>query len=82
MTRVRTGHAAGDEGVADESREHRHLALREVDQAHGVVDEDQGEREARVDAAGRDPAEDELEELLHALVAQVGTPHRFVVLQL
>ena len=58
-------HAAIDQGVCDERRQHRHLALGEVDQAHRVVDEDQRQREAREDAADREAADDLLEKFLH-----------------
>ena len=51
---------------ADEGREHRHLALREVDDPRRAVDQDEREREQRVDAAGRDPRHDLLEEVGHA----------------
>ena len=49
----------------DERAEHRHLALREVDDAGGAVDQHEGEREARVDPAGGEPRDDLLEELFH-----------------
>jgi len=46
----------GDQkGPADEGCEHRKLALREVDQPHRAVDQDQGQGEAGVDAAGGEP---------------------------
>ncbi len=59
-------HAAADQREGDERREHRHLALGEVDEAHRVVDEDEREREAGEDPADRDAADDLLEKRLHA----------------
>jgi hypothetical protein len=58
-------HAMRDQGVSDERREHRHLTLGEVDQAHRVVDKDEGQREAAEDAAAGDAAHDLLDEFLH-----------------
>ncbi len=58
-------HPSVDQRVRDERGEHGHLALREVDEAHRVVDQDECEREARKDAANCDPAHDLLEKLLH-----------------
>src|SRR5262249_14896869 len=45
--------------------EHRHLALGEVHDVGGLVDHDQGEGEARVDAPGRQPRQHLLEEDVH-----------------
>ena len=50
-------HAAPEQREREECREHRHLALREVHEAHRVVDEDEREGEARVDAARGDAAQ-------------------------
>jgi hypothetical protein len=47
----------------DVRREGRHLALREVDDVGGAVDEDEREREAGVDRTGGEPGRDLLEEL-------------------
>ena len=63
-------HAAVEQLPADEGREHRHLALREVDDARRAVDQDEREREQRVHAARRDPRDDLLENVGHS-VAQV-----------
>ena len=55
----------------DEGRERRHLALREVEDIRGAVDEDERQREARVDRPLREPAHDLLQKLGHQLVTQV-----------
>jgi hypothetical protein len=49
----------------EEGREHRHLALREVDDVRRPVDEHDRQREARVDGPEGEPADDLLRELLH-----------------
>ena len=49
----------------DVGREHRHLALGEVDHAGGAVDEHERQRERAVDAAGGETRDDLLEELRH-----------------
>jgi hypothetical protein len=54
-----------DQGEGDERCHHRHLSLGEVDKSHRVVDEHEGQREAREDAPGRDAADNKLEEFLH-----------------
>jgi hypothetical protein len=46
----------------DVGREHRHLALREVHQVRRLVDHDQRERDAGIDAAGREAGEDLVQE--------------------
>jgi hypothetical protein len=50
---------------ADEGREHRHLPLREVDDVRRAIDEDEREREQRVDPAGGEAAHDLLPEVRH-----------------
>ena len=50
----------------DVGREHRHLALREVDHAGGAVDQHERERERAVDRPVPEPADDLLEEVGHA----------------
>ena len=49
----------------DVGGEHRHLALGEVDDAGGPVDQDERERQQPVDAAGGEARDDLLEELRH-----------------
>ena len=59
------GHAPCEELPGDEGREHRHLALREIEVVDRLVDHHDGKRHAGVDAAGREPRQDLLEEELH-----------------
>jgi hypothetical protein len=49
----------------DVGAEHRHLALREVDDVGRAVDEDERQREAREDRAGCEAADDLLQEGSH-----------------
>ena len=65
----------------DERRERRHLPLREVDHPRRAVDQDDREREARVDPARREPADDLLPELRRHSVAEVAAPDGFVLAQ-
>jgi hypothetical protein len=48
----------------------------------GLVDHHEREREARVDAAGREPGEHLVDEGVHdiSLVTQIRTPHGVVIL--
>jgi len=48
-------HPPVDQGPADVGREHRQLALREVHDVGGLIDHDQGERQAGVDATVASP---------------------------
>jgi hypothetical protein len=54
-----------DQRPRDVGREHPHLALREVDHVRRAVDQDEREREARVDRAVSEPRHDLLHELRH-----------------
>jgi len=54
-----------DQRERGERRQHGHLALGEVHESHGVVDEDEGKGEAGEDAAGGDAADDLLQDSLH-----------------
>ena len=45
---------------ADEGAEHQELALREVDDLHRVEDQQQAERNKRIDASERKAVDDEL----------------------
>ena len=50
-------HRAAD---ADEGAEHQQLALREIDDLHGVEDQQQAQRHERIDASERQAVDDEL----------------------
>ena len=54
-----------DQRPGDVGREHRHLALGEVDHAGRAVDQDERERERREDRPAPEPRDDLLEELGH-----------------
>ena len=55
-----------DQRPGDVGREHRHLALGEVDHPGRAVDQDERERERGVDRARREPRDDLLEEVGHS----------------
>ena len=57
-----------DQQRGDEGGEHRHLALREVHQVRGLVDHHQRERQAGVDAAGRQASQQLGHESVHSAV--------------
>ena len=50
-------HRAAD---ADEGAEHQQLALREIDDLHGVEDQEQAQRDEGIDASERQAVDDEL----------------------
>ena len=49
-------------GPGHECRDHEHLALGKVQRAGGVVDDHEAERDQRVDAARREPADDDVDQ--------------------
>jgi len=57
------GEAVVDQRPGDEGREHRHLALREVDDAGGAVDQDERDRERRPHSARGESDHDLLRKL-------------------
>ena len=59
-------HAPLDERVREVGREHGHAALGEVDQPGRLIHQHDGQRERRVDRAGREAVDDELDEGAHA----------------
>ena len=61
--RAPVGEAVVDERPGDEGREHRHLALREVDHAGRAVDQDERDGERRPDAARGEADHDLLRQL-------------------
>src|ERR1039457_73888 len=63
---VRQAHS-GSGGEPEKGAEHHQLALGEVDRLGGLVDEDEAERDHAVDAALRDAADQDLEDL-HAVL--------------
>ena len=68
------GHARLEQRPREVGAEHRHLALGEVHHVGGLVDHDEGQREARVDAAGGEPRDDLLEKMsIVALLSTRGT---------
>jgi len=50
----------------DKGREHRHLALSEIEMVDRLVDHDDRQRHAGIDAAGRQPRHDLLQQQFHA----------------
>ena len=57
------------EGRREVGADHHDVAVREVDQAHRAVDEGEPQRDQRVDGAEAEPADERLEEDLHALLS-------------
>ena len=69
----------------DEGREHRHLALREIQVVDRLVDHHHGERHAGIDAARREPRQHLMQKQFHTCVpsvAEIGAADVFVVAQL
>ena len=55
-------------------REQHHRALREVEDARGLVDQHEAERDQRIQHAGHQAAEQGFEERAHAALAQCEVP--------
>ena len=62
------------EGDREHAAEHEHVAVGEVDQLEDAVDERVAQRDERVDAAGRDPDQEHLDEVARRLRQVDGKP--------
>ncbi len=71
-----TGTPCGDQRGGHDAAEHDELALREVHDAGDVGGEHEAERHQRVDAAGRQAGQQELEEDVHAFSSRESLPLR------
>ena len=59
------GHAPIDHLPGDEGREHRHLALREVEMVNGLVNHHHGQGERGINGASGEPAQGLLQKEIH-----------------